>query len=90
VIEPPVTVEFFGMARHRAGRSELCAAGHTIGDLLESVIAQCPRLAGLVFDTGQLSRHYLISLDGERFVDDPAAPVPPGCRVLILGADPGG
>jgi len=90
VDEPAVTVEFLGMARHRAGRSELCAAGRTVADLLESVVRQCPSLAGLVSGTGELSRHYLISLDGERFVDDAAEPVPPGCRLLILGADPGG
>jgi hypothetical protein len=90
VDEPAVTVEFLGLARHRAGRSELRAAGRTIGDLLCAVMARCPRLAGLVSDTGELSRHYLVSFDGERFVDDAAEPVPRGCRVLILGADPGG
>jgi hypothetical protein len=90
VDEPPVTVEFLGMARHRAGCAELSAAGRTVGDLLGAVMAQCPRLTGLVSDTGELSRHYLISLDGERFVSDTADPVSPGCRLLILGADPGG
>ena len=85
----PVTVELLGMARFRAGRAELRADGRTVGDVVRSVVAQCPALAGLLADGG-LSRHYLISFDGERFVDDPAEQVPAGSRVLILGADAGG
>ena len=86
----PVTVEFLGMARHRAGRAGLCAGGRTVAEVLRSVGDQCPGLTGLVSETGDLSRQYLVSFDGERFVDDPAEPVPLGCRVLILGADAGG
>lgn len=86
----PVTVELYGTARHRAGQAELRAGGRTVGDLLRAVICECPALGGLLTGVGGLSRHYLISLDGERFVDDPAEPIPTGSRVLILGADAGG
>ena len=86
----PVTVELLGLARFRAGRTELNADGRTVGDVLRSVIAQCPPLAGLLTETGSLSRHYVVSLDGERFVEDLAETVPDGCRLLILGADAGG
>lgn len=85
-----VTVEFFGMARHRAGRTELRAPGHSVADVLRAVMTSCPRLAGLMTPAGELSRQYLVSLDGERFVSDPAEPIPAGCRVLVLGADAGG
>jgi molybdopterin converting factor small subunit len=85
-----VTVEFLGMARFRAGRSEVRARGGTVGELLRAVIAECPRLAGMIADGDKLSRQYLVSFEGERFVDDAAEPVPAGCRVLILGADAGG
>jgi hypothetical protein len=85
-----VTIEFLGLARHRSGRSEMCASGQTVAELLRVVIAQCPRLNGLLSNAGELSRQYLVSFDGERFVDNPMEPVPAGCRVLILGADPGG
>jgi sulfur-carrier protein len=88
-VAEPVTVELFGTARLRAGRPELRASGRTVGELLRSVIAECPAL-DVLQTGGGLSRHYLISLDGERFVDDPAQMVPPGSRVLILGADAGG
>jgi hypothetical protein len=58
--------------------------------VLAAVVAQCPRLGSLLNQAGELSRQYLISFDGQRFVNDPAEPVPAGCRLLILGADPGG
>jgi hypothetical protein len=86
----PVTVELLGMARFRAGRTEVRAEGRTVGELLRSVVLECPSLAGLMTDDGKLSKHYLISFDGERFVDDAAEVVPAGSQVLILGADAGG
>ena len=85
-----VTVELFGMARFRAGRSELLAGGRPVGELLCSVAEQCPTLADLFAEGGRVAKHYLVSVDGERFVDDPAEPVPAGSRLVILGADAGG
>jgi molybdopterin converting factor small subunit len=90
VAAAPVTVEFLGMARFRAGRSEVRARGATVRELLGAIIAECPKLMGLISDAGELSRQYLVSIDGERFVDDGSETVPAGCRVLILGADAGG
>jgi hypothetical protein len=90
VTEPGVTVELLGLARHRAGRKDLYASGRTVADVLRVTVRTCPGLAGLITPDGSLSRQYLVSLDGERFIDDPAEPVPAGCRVLILGADAGG
>lgn len=86
----PVLVEFFGTARARARRADLCAVGRTVADILGDVMARCPGLAGLLTEDGRLSRRYLVSFDGERFADDPDEPVPIGCRLLILGADAGG
>ena len=85
-----VIVEFLGTARLRAGRTELHAHGRTVADVLAVVIDNCPKLAGLFTDTGAISKQFLISLDGERFVDDPMQVVPVGSRLLILGADAGG
>lgn len=87
---PAVTVEFFGTARYRAGRPDVRADGRTVADVLRCVVAGCPNLAGILSDAGELSRHFLVSLDGERFVDDLNELVPAGCRVLVLGADAGG
>lgn len=85
-----VTVELFGLARHRAGCAEVIAEGHTVGDLLRAVANLCPGIGGFLNADGTLSRHYLVSVDGERFVGDPDEEFPAGSRLLILGADAGG
>jgi hypothetical protein len=85
-----VTVELLGMARHRAGRAEVRAHGQSVAEVLRAVTSECPGLAGLLGERGELSRHYLVSLDGERFLHDLTEVVPPGHRLLILGADAGG
>jgi len=90
VSESTVTVELLGMARHRAGRTELAVPGGTVGELLRSVVDFCPGLRDLVAADGSIARHYLLCADGERIVSDPSDRLPAGARLLILGADPGG
>jgi molybdopterin converting factor small subunit len=85
-----VTVELFGTARHLAGVATVTVQGRAIADLLRAVERTCARLEGLVMPDGALSRRFLVSIDGERFVSDLAEPMPPGARLLILGADAGG
>ena len=84
-----VTVEFFGIPRRRAGRAELAVPAGTVAELLAAVERACPALAGLVRE-GRVSPHYLLSLDGQRFVTDLRQAVRPGERVLLLSADAGG
>jgi hypothetical protein len=88
--ESTVTVELLGLARHRAGCTELTATGGTIADLLHSVVKSCPGLHDLIAADGSVTRHYLLCADGEWFVNDLSGRLPPGARLLILGADPGG
>jgi len=90
VSERGVTIELFGLARQRGGRAELTARGATVAELLGSVVRMCPGLNDLVAPDGTLARHYLVCIDGERFIDDPSESFPAGSRLLILGADPGG
>jgi hypothetical protein len=85
-----VTVELFGTARHLAGAATVEVRGRTIAELLRSTERSCPRLAGVVTPEGRLSRRFLVSIDGKRFVTDLAEPMPAGARLLILGADAGG
>lgn len=87
---PAVTVELFGIARHRAGRSEVVVHGKTILDILIAVREICPQLSDLFAESGSVTRQYLVSLDGERFIDDLREMMPAESRLLILGADPGG
>jgi molybdopterin converting factor small subunit len=85
-----VTIEFFGVPRQRAGRTELTVTARTVGELLEAIEQACPGLAGLRRPDGRLAAHYLLSIDGRRFVTDVGQALRPGDRVLLLSADAGG
>ncbi|MCK6479272.1 MAG: MoaD/ThiS family protein [Planctomycetes bacterium] len=88
-------VEFYGVARSRTGRDALVLEvpeGATLGDALERLAAVEPQLLGAVIAAGgrRLSAGSAASLDGKRFVSDPAEPLPPGVPLLLLPATAGG
>jgi hypothetical protein len=87
---PTVTVEFYGVPRLRAGRSELTVRAATVAEALAAVVAACPGLAGLCSPNGRLAPQYVLSIDGERFLTDQAERLRPGERLLLLSADAGG
>ena len=68
----------------------MTVAGRTVGELLQAVGRVCPALGDLLRPDGSVSRQYLVSIDGERFVTDTTGLLPSGSRLLILGADAGG
>ena len=85
-----VIVELFGIPRLRAGRAELAVAPGSVADVLAEVRLRCPGLSDLLTDEGQLSPHYLLSIDGSCFLKDLAHTLRIGERLLLLSADPGG
>jgi molybdopterin converting factor small subunit len=85
-----VTVEFFGVPRARAGRTEMTVSAATVGEVLAAVAGACPKLADVVRPDGCLASHYLLSRDGERFVSGLDEPLREGERLLLLSADAGG
>jgi hypothetical protein len=85
-----VTVELFGIPRQRAGCATLTVDAATLGQAIDAVRLACPALAGLRGTDGRPAKHYLWSLDGDRFLRDPAEPLPSGARLLLLSADAGG
>jgi molybdopterin converting factor small subunit len=85
-----VTVEFFGIPRHRARRTELTVPAGTVGEVLASVGAACPELADLVQTGGRLSPDVVLSVDGTRFGADLDQALAPGARLLLFSADAGG
>lgn len=87
---PAITVEFFGIPRHRAGRADLTVAAATLAEVLDAVERTCPGLVGLRGADGGLAGHYLLSLDGQRFVRDLTETLPDGSHLLLLSADAGG
>jgi molybdopterin converting factor small subunit len=85
-----VTVEFYGIPRQRAGRSQLAVAASTLREALRGVERICPALGPLTEPDGRLTPHYLVSLEGQRFLADPDQALRPGDRLLLLSADAGG
>jgi molybdopterin converting factor small subunit len=85
---PRVRVEFYGLARLRAGRAELWAEADTLREALAAADAACPELHALRDDV--LAGEYLVSLGGVHFTADLNEPLADGDCVLVLGADAGG
>jgi molybdopterin converting factor small subunit len=83
-----VTIEFYGLARLRAGVAELCVEAATVRAALAAVSAARPGLRVLT-DSG-VSPEFLISLNGVRFAPQLDEPLANGESLLILGADAGG
>jgi len=85
-----ITVEFYGVARLRAGRAEVAVTAHTIVEALRALERDCPGLKGLTTSDSRLSSQYLLSLNGEEFVTDHRQSLRLGSRLLLLSADAGG
>jgi molybdopterin converting factor small subunit len=86
---PEVIIEFYGIPRERAGRTEITVQAATVGEALLEVERHCPGLRGL-FTAGRLAEHYRLSLDGRQFLTDSGQRLSDGARLLLLTADAGG
>jgi molybdopterin converting factor small subunit len=79
-----VWVEFYGLARLRAGVAEVNVAAATVREAIEAA----ERETGLrVIVSPEL---YLVSVNGDHFTTDLDEPLADGDGLLILGADAGG
>ena len=89
-----VRVEFYGIARQRAGTSQLALdlvhAEISLGAVLERLASALPDFARECLSGGRLQPQLAANLDGQRFVSDPSAPIRDGQCLLILSADAGG
>lgn len=88
-----IRVEFFGIARQRAGTSsiELETRGPlSLGMVLELVAERLPEFGRECLADGRLSKALAANVDGARFVSDPAIQLKSGQSLLILSADAGG
>ena len=88
-------VEFYGVARAHTGRDAVVLEvpeGATLGDALERLAAVEPMLLGAVIAEGgrRLSSGSVASIDGKRFVSDPAERLPENLPLLLLPATAGG
>ena len=89
-----IRVEFYGLARQRAGIAGLTlslpAEARTLDGVLEEVVRLLPLLGEELIAGGRLHSALAANLDGQRFISDPATPIRDGQCVLILSADAGG
>jgi molybdopterin-guanine dinucleotide biosynthesis protein A len=88
---PEVRIELYDLARARAATAFVSVRADTLGGALLALADDHPALVPEVLSAdGGLAPHWRASLGGERFVDDPAAPLPPDTPILLLSALAGG
>lgn len=87
-----IHIELFGVPRLRAGTGRLAVEGASVGEALRALASACPALAREVMPPDGRGLHpaYRLSLNGDRFVSDPATPLADGDTLLLLAADVGG
>ena len=93
--EPLCRVELYGSARLLAGERDLAVPvtpGMTLGDLVLMLAERLPELVGPVLapERRGLAEGYIFNRGGRDFLTDPAAPVRPGDRLLLLASIAGG
>ncbi len=86
----PVTVEFFGIARQRAGVARVEINAASVGEAFDRLSPQLPEWADECLSDGQLKPLYLANLNSRTFVTDRSQPLQDGDHLLILAADAGG
>ncbi len=85
-----ITIELFGVPRLRAGVGRVDLDAADVASALAALGRACPGLDGTVILGGAVHPAYKLSLNGDRFVTDPATPLAPGDALLLLAADVGG
>jgi molybdopterin converting factor small subunit len=82
-------VEFLGVPRQRAGISQMEVQADTLGQLFGVLASRIPPLREFVA-VDRLHSSFVVNLNGDRFINDPATPLGEDDCVLILSADAGG
>lgn len=85
-----IRLEFYDLARARAGKAFLDVDAATLGGALRAAAAACPGLVPDVVRGDALADHFRASRNGHAFVEDPATSLADGDTVLILSAQAGG
>ena len=85
-----ITIELFGVPRLRAGTGRVELEAVDVGSAILGLGRACPTLVGSVLDGGTVHPAYKLSLNGDRFVDEPATALVDGDVLLLLAADVGG
>lgn len=82
-------VEFYGLARAKSGVASCSLKAATAREALRHLGELYPSLGELLI-RDRLSPHYLLSVNGERFIVELDEPLANETRLLLLTADAGG
>ena len=87
-----IHIELYGVPRLRAGMARLTVEGACVAEALDALARACPALANHIIVPEGRGVHpaYRLSVNGDRFVSDPATPLADGDTLLLLAADVGG
>jgi molybdopterin converting factor small subunit len=85
-----ITVELYGVPRLRAGVARVDVDASTVATALQALARSCPRLTASILTPDGIHPAYRLSINGDRFVTDPATPLADGDALLLLSADVGG
>ncbi len=85
-----ITIEIYGVPRLRAGTGLVRLESSDLGSALRGLGLACPALVGSVLRGDRVHPAYKLSLNGERFVDEPGTALVDGDVLLLLAADVGG
>lgn len=86
----PVSVEFYGIPRLRAGVDRVEVEAVRLGEVLVNLAGRLPTLGAACIDGETLRPGYLANINGQIFTTNPQAALQPGDCILILSADVGG
>ena len=85
-----ITVEFFGIARKRAGLSSIEIDADSVGAAFDLLTVRMPHWAEACLDDGQLTNSLIANINTHTFVTARNHPLNDGDHLLILAADVGG
>lgn len=85
-----IRLEFYGVARRRAGRESLAVNAETVAEALREALVVAPGLSECCTAEGRLRAGYIVNLNGREFLHNTEARVAEGDSILLLSADAGG
>lgn len=85
-----IRVEFFGLARTRAGVAEADLEADNLRDVAAQVQSRFPELSKTCFENGRLRTGWVFNINGHSFVRDLDYALAENDSVLLMSADVGG
>jgi molybdopterin-guanine dinucleotide biosynthesis protein A len=86
-----IHVELFGVPRRRAGVGHLEVEGRTMREALRALARACPALVGSILNAeGAVQPAAIVSLNGNRFTNEPTTPLVDGDTLILLDVECGG